>query len=332
MTFFICSCNNDVKYESFILKEPLNSLKGRNFKELPVHDKLDLNKIDLFYVLKLETDKEKLFFQNGDGLEIFVLNKGNLDLSEVRKITFSKGKGPGELLSITDYDVFDDKIYISDRQQGKISIFGLNGNLYEEFIVPAVLIDRLQVVDHDRILTFSLKSGEHAFNIVNTSGEVMDSFVKTEADLHYLMYSGDIHYNDKSLYFVGYSEPILKKYDLQNKNLIYSVNTIKDYSTEGNYVIFESGTYSSSSYTSAALYNSLGYTVYNNSLYMTRHHNGEFGSKYLDIYGSNTGEYMLSHKLEHYPRGYGVVIDDHHIYSLEQSEGDKEWLVVYNRK
>lgn len=330
--FFLFSCDGKKKQNSFIEKDYQNNSKQRDFEELEVGNKLDLNKLDLFYVLKLEMQDDNLFFLNGDELEIFILDKQNLNVSDVKKIIFSKGKGPAELQSITDYDVYNNEIFISDKQQGKISIYNFDGILKEEFSLPEIIADRIQVIDNNRILTFSLKTGKHVFNIINRDGDILDSFINTEPDLHYLMYSGDIYYQTGNIYFVGYSEPIIKKYNLQTKDLIYSIDAIDSYPTEDNYVKNELGGFSSSSYSPAALYSSLGYTIHHDQLYMTRHHNGNVEGKYLDIYNSVTGEYIFSYELEHFPSGYGIIVDENHIYSLEKRHGDKEWLVIYNRE
>lgn len=328
--FFLFSCEGENKQSSFIEKDYQNNTKQRDFVGLEVVNKLDLNKLDLFYVLRMEEQEENLFFLNGDKLEIFILNKQNLNLSGAKKIMFIKGRGPGELQSITDYDVHNNEIFISDRQQGKISIYNFDGILKEEFSLPEIIADRIQVIDNKRILTFSLKTGNYVFNILNREGDILDSFIETQPDLHYLMYSGDIYYNTDDIYFVGYSEPIIKKYNLQTKNLIYSIDVINSYSTEDNYVKNELGGFSSSSYSPAALYSSLGYTIYNDQLYMTRHHNGNVEGKYLDVYNSVTGEYIFSYELEHFPSGSGIIVDENHIYSLEKSHGNKRWLVIYN--
>jgi len=61
----------------------------------------------------------------------------NLD-SNIISQTFGngRGRGPGELINPTDFDVSEDgKVWITDEPQSKISIFEPNGELYDEWVI-----------------------------------------------------------------------------------------------------------------------------------------------------------------------------------------------------
>ena len=76
------------------------------------------------YITTIENYDGKLFAGNAGSFEILVFDEESLDyLYKIGR----EGKGPGEFSGIYDTEIFDDKLYIADIMNSRISIFDLTG-------------------------------------------------------------------------------------------------------------------------------------------------------------------------------------------------------------
>ena len=321
---FIVGCQE--KNTTFIWSEKNNSNLQRSIQNVTLADSLDLDELEKFYVLDLVQDNDFLYVLEGDKNEILKIKKDNFQIQV--DLTFKEGRGPGEILSITDYDVNNEFLMIFDQKQQKIVLFDKKGSFVREFITEEVVIDKIKFLENEKLLTYSMSQNEYIFNIIDFKGIVENSFISFEPELHFLMYTGDFVIYDKFLYFAGYSEPILKKYSLENKKQIYSVSVIDSYESSTNYVKSELGGYRMAGYSPGALYASLGMTVDSNRIYATPHHNGTPGYKYVDMYDVEDGQYISSIQVKHYPKLRGIQVENNYIYTLE-SRRDNNWLFKY---
>lgn len=329
IVLFLSACSTEqVKNKSFIsVSDSTKVSNSRAFHNLTEVKRINLNEFDFFYVLQLEQNDNSLFIRNGNNYQILVVDKNSPDKNYI--LDFSEGRGPGELLQMSEYDIYKNRIFVVDNSQSKISIFDLSGELIKEFRISNINVDRLEVINEELLLVYTMQTSEYVFNIISIEGDVVESFVESEPKLHYLQYSGDIYYANGDVYFFGYSEPIMKKYNLDTEQLSYSKYVVNNYDPSANYVRNEIGEIIASGYSPAALYSSVGFSVYDNEIFNAVYHNGEEGHKYMDVYNSNTGTYIRSYELGSYPSLYGIQADSENIYSLEEDTSNVNWLIYY---
>lgn len=145
IVFLFCSCANqdeDIPAETIAIKE----MRQKSFGELP-----EAFFKSLEYTI-LHTEDEKYMFANADKIlfsnGIYYIS----DWSNHKLVAFTesgapylsimkRGRGPGEYLQITDFDIDEDgSIWILDGQSDHILKYGINGK-FESSIEPAFQLD-----------------------------------------------------------------------------------------------------------------------------------------------------------------------------------------------
>jgi len=323
----LTSCTNEpLNEKSFIWADDMNADKERIFESPEIENKINLDDFEIGARSNLKTNTEKLFI-SATGLRILVIDKADPEDNYILEIP--KGRGPGEVVSFVDYEVYKNRIYIADRGQHKFLIIDLDGNMLQEFIFPEIYIEEIAIIDEETILCYAMGVNEHIFTILNTKGDIVKSIVKSEPDLNIMMYTGEIHAEEKNIYFSGYSEPIIKKFSIGEEGLKFSVEVIDSYESANNYMFRADGNSPVQGFTEDALYNTRGITVFNDMVFNVPRHNGRAGYKYADMYSIEDGEYVKSFELYGYPATNGIQIDSNYIYSLEMDSSRTNLLVMY---
>lgn len=236
-----------------------------------------------------------------------------------------RGEGPGELTGITDMDVHHDRIYLFSGTRVVVWSIADTLVLDKQMAVEAY---RGEALDEHRILILSPTSSDYLFNIVDLEGKIVRGFVRTNlGKVTPLRYSGDLAFDGKYLYYAGESESYLKKYTLEGRQL-FSVATIDNLPSEGNYMQFESGGESMAmGYSPGALFSTALIEVYDAYLLVVPIHDEHRRPlSYLDVYATEDGRYLATYDLAQMPRALAVDADG--IYTLER-EGDDFYLKRY---
>ncbi len=305
-----------------------------------VHHRTVMGKLDPVDSLKLSTigiyrpgwirlNKTHLFISNNVGeYKIVVLDKHNLKEKEVDNLNIQKGKGPGEMVNFMDFDVRDSLLVLADENQRKMEFWKLPDTFLKEVVMPNPKVSphRLQIINAKRYMLFSpTYSSGFLFNIVDGKGNRVSGFFKIPANYNKFAYEGEIRLVGNELYYAGFSEPILKKYTLKGR-LEYSVSTIDNYNTAGNYATIQGGTQTVMRYAPGALFSTPDFDVSKKYWYVLPAANGDPKFTYLDIYDEENGDYLATFKLRHLA---GMLqVDDHFIYTIEK-EKDNYLLTVY---
>jgi hypothetical protein len=201
-------------------------------------------------------------------------------------------------------------------------LYDLDGNFIEEFMNGAYQVSNMAVGKNDSYY-FQITGADSLFYEVNkteTQSIINRRFQHTDNLKMLVQSGGHIEYNNQSLYFGGFSEPLIRGYDLsgQEPELNFSRAVIDGYNSEKNYRKPErvpgGRMYS---FTDEAQFASEDIAVDDNYLYSVRHHNNKEGYKYLDIYAVENGNYIGSFTLSHYPKE--IAVDDSYIYTIEVS-------------
>lgn len=325
--FIFISCSKKTKNEvrAFIEKEPQNKTE-RTVHELAPLDSLNLTEeFEGISIIDLKLDDEKLYLDIG-GNNFLVLNAENFDL--VNEINIPKGRGPGELLVVRSFDVENETLAILDGNAMKTVLYDLKGNFLEEFLNDEYPVEAIEMADPDTLYYQVKPANKYLFVEADRENNIRHRFQEQMPNINRMATTGEMVYHNNSIYFGGYSEPILHRYDISDTGVksIFSRAVIDDYNSENNYAGGEtSGGSRFWSYSDEAIFASKDIDVDDNFLYSVRHHNDEVGYKYLDIYSTGDGGYLASIKVRHYP--YLVAVDDA-IYTIESKSG-KSYLMKY---
>ena len=173
LCFIICvSCNRtgdednirlitvDVHTQAAI-EDIVKSLDGYIFLE--TNDSSILQGID-----KLKIEHDTIYIADGDVLHLF----GRKDGKWLGKID-RQGRGPGEYLGLTDFDVYDSHIYILSRVDNKVVVYDTSGNA-EETIRTADGFSRIQIGGEGEIWLYSSNSNDTGYNfvLIDHSGKI----------------------------------------------------------------------------------------------------------------------------------------------------------------
>ena len=165
LCFIICvSCNRtgeednirlitvDVHTQAAI-EDIVKSLDGYIFLE--TNDSSILQGID-----KLKIENDTIYIADGDVLHLF----GRKDGKWLGKID-RQGRGHGEYLGLTDFDVYGSEIYILSRVDNKVIVYDTSGNA-EETIRTEDGFSRIQIDGEGKIWLYSSNSNDVGYNYV----------------------------------------------------------------------------------------------------------------------------------------------------------------------
>ena len=173
LCFIICvSCNNksDNEYLNIItvdihqqgrITDFIKSMDGYIFLE--TNDNSILQDID-----KLKIEDGVIYIADRDVLQMFDSKDGKW-LGKIDR----QGRGHGEYLGLTDFDVYDSQIYILSRVDNKVVVYDTSGNA-EETIRTADGFSRIQIGGDGKIWLYSSNSNDAGYNFVmiDHSGEI----------------------------------------------------------------------------------------------------------------------------------------------------------------
>ncbi len=236
-----------------------------------------------------------------------------------------RGEGPGEVIGINDMDAYNDRVFLFSGV--RVVGWSIAGDLLVDKKIN-VETYRGEILDDEQLLVLSPTSPDYLFNIVDREGKVIRGFVKTTlGKVTPLHYAGDLAFDGRYLYFAGESESLLKKYTLDGRQL-FSMATIDNFPSEGNYVQFESDEKSiAMGYSPWALFSTAMIEVYNGYLLAVPIHDANRRPiSYIDVYATSNGHYLATYDVTRMPEG--LAVNTHGIYTLER-EGEDVYLKRY---
>jgi len=292
-----CKGENTSSY-SFLSRQPQN-VEARRFEPVPSpRDSVETGAINLFGPDFLYIRAGTLYVDDYEGITSKVLALDGAALSPLRIIGREPGQGPGQvqrpfvLLS-------DSTIVFADENQRKIAQYDVSGRFVDEFRIPGVYPSDVTVLK-DRLLVFTTSPRPYLFNWVNGKGDVVDGFQVADAtNTNTLKYTGSITSDAEHVYFVGYGEPLIKKYTADGEQ-VFSVTTVDNLPSEVNYMSFGSGEQHISRFTEHALHSSIGVEVFGPYLIVLPYNDIDGNvHRAIDVYSSEDGRYLKSYRMPH---------------------------------
>lgn len=241
--------------------------------------------------------------------------KGELVTNNVNlnKIAGRKGSGPGEFEDISDIQIVENSILVSDENRARLSQFSLDGNFKESYIGKNLNVHRFIALDLNRVIVFSLLNGENIISVIDLERDsLLQEFFKKDKNLSPLIYEGKISSNmNDQIFYSGFSEPVLMKFSSEGKKL-YSVNHVDSYSSLTNYVQFETGNGGMSyRYSPTAEFYTSSMVYFNDFICILVKKEED---KYVDFYNSVNGYYKYSIKVS--SKAIELDTDDQNLYVL----------------
>ena len=319
--------------EDFFAKVEQTAVERVVVTELEAVDSLLLSDYDVFSPRRIEVDNQWIYVSDAGTGNVIAIAKE--DYGSYRFIGHGIGEGPGEVKGSPDFDVSGGYL-VWETNPYRLSRFTTAGVFVED-----ITIDhdpwKLELTEDNRVLTFDHRSTDFLFRVMHADGTVMQQVGKVHDALENpgpgrtLRYAGSMEYSNGHLYFAGYSESLIKKYALDG-TLVFSVSTIDNHPSEINYVETVGATSVVMGYSPAALYSSLGITVYGNyCLIQPASDDDGVTLRYLDVYDATTGEYVESYGVSIPSRAY--TVDDEYIIMLQlgvnPKTGDRETYVKF---
>lgn len=334
---FNASCENSDK-KGLIDRDNVNT-GNREIVDLKADEVTFLGQFDFYANYLIKVDSKYIYLVDSDKNKILQINKDNNE--DYQYIGEGTGNGSGEIAALQSFDVADGKIVMFDRNNDKLAYFDTTGHLLNEYKVTDNIDDPHRVTLNSNY-TYILSPGtsESVFYALNDSGKVVNRFENPEfgSDPPFingvhsmLVYQGYINSDSlNNLYFSSYSESVIRKYNSEGA-LVYSVNKIE---SEGNdmldYAEPESDQKVYMGYTESAKFSSKGLALADSILAIIKYDNTDSANttntNLVDIYSSDSGEYIKTFRLEYSPTD--IAINNDYLYTVRYVD-DKPALVTY---
>ena len=281
-------------------------------------DSLNLSDYGVFNGILIEVDDRWIYVADWKVNKVLAIAKG--EHGSYRFIGHGTGDGPGEADGFADIAVGSGNIY-SITHPHRIATFTAAGAFISDTQID-IPVGRLAVAGDKNILAFAPKSTDYLFHLIDADGLTTDAFGQVtteEPDLgpgNFLRYAGSVEVHDGHLYYAGFSESLFKKYTLDGE-LVYSVATIDNHSSEHSYFVQLLDGMNIARYTPQALFSTISIAVYDrycivqpaDDTYGVRH-------RVFDVYDTKSGQYVESYGIYGMPTRF--ALDDGHIYTIEK--------------
>jgi len=322
---FLISCSekkSDLGNGLFTFTEP-QQIEQREIKDLNTLDSLNLDSLGLFTPRVLVKVKKGLVFLDRTSRTIVQTDN---DLRILNTFEIPEGRGPGELGLVRRFDEKDGKIAFIDNGLKKLTLYSLEGKFLKDLKVSGFpLIELVEIINSDEYLIASTFATDSLYHLIDSKGNILKRIQSSKQVDNPMMFTAQLKVSGNNLYMAGYSEPVIKKYSLENGSLIYSKEMIDSYETTENYMSFSNG----AGFTDEAIYGSMAIAIENGFFYSARHHNGKKGYKFLDVYSEDFGEYEFSYLLDNYINNESIAVDDDHLYTIETNSKGENLLMKY---
>lgn len=314
-----------VEFEHFLDRE-IQQETERTITPLSEPDAvLNFTDYEIYSPGTLSHNSSDLYSINYGTLSILKISKERFQQPEV--FTFSEGSGPGELRGIQSLTISEDQLFIGDPRQTRLLITDTDGN-YIRDLNTEFSPNNLLYLDDNLLLNYNTHQQDFLFTLYNITTETTSGFEEITFDFSETMkYPGYLDASNSSIFFAGYSEPLLRKYSTDG-TLHFSRSTIDNYDTENQYVERTIGENRVVGFSDNARYSSMDIVHYRDKFFVVPNHNGAEDVKYIDLYDTSNGDYLETLSLNYHPRE--IAVDNKHLYVLVRDEDDNLLLKFEN--
>ena len=314
--------SNEVQEQPFIYRTK-QKIDKREIKKLTPVDSLNLDSLGLFIPAVLyRTEKGIVFFDRSNRT---IVNT-DTDLKIINKFELPEGRGPGELGSLRRFDYKEGKLLFIDNGLNKITHYSLKGDFINEFKVSEIPnMEAVKMISNQKYLIPSTFLTDSLYHLIDSEGNIINRIQSSKEVENPMMFTAQSTVSGKHLYVAGYSEPLIKKYNIENGALIFSKEIVDSYETTDSYMSFSNG----AGFTKDATYGSIAIAIESGLFYSARYHNGENEYKFVDVYDEDSGEYEFSYVLKNYINMESLAVTSSHIYTIETNSDGENLLTKY---
>jgi hypothetical protein len=327
LLLLLSACSN--KERNNFLQKTKQSVEKRNFEnKLELVQSKRLSELGVENPVGFVGSQDELFINDRGTHEVKVIDKDSFKIK--RTLTFNKGRGPGEIEQITDIDIAGNHLLINDSNSQKIVLYNKNGKYLKDIILYNITFDKIKLFTRDKLFVVSTV-GDPQYSIADFEGNILYEKIININNSNPLCLTGSYFIDKEEIYFGGYSESILKKYQMtEEMSQVFSRAFIENNLSEGNYFSRKSKDQSLWSFLPEAIYSSFDIGKYRDLMIDVPAHNGDKKKKIVDFYNINNGDYMFSSNTLHNPSK--VQADNTHIYIIEYKRGDDSgyFITKYN--
>lgn len=319
-----CSGETATDFEFFLDREPQERTE-RTVSSLPAPESiLNFSDYEIYSPGTLAQNSTHLYLIDFGTFTIAKVSKQAF--SNPEKLAFSEGSGPGEVQVIQSLAVSDDKLYLGDPRQMRIVETKPDGSP-ERDISTEFSPNNLLLINENQLLNFNAHQQGHFFTFYHVEPDTASGFEEIDFDFDEIMkYAGYISADESSVYFAGYSEPLLRKYTIDGE-LLFSRSTIDNFDTANFYEVRTQGDMRMAGFSDEALFSSMDVIHYEGYLMVIPARNGNEDANFLDVYDASDGEYLETYSINHQPRK--AAIDGQYLYLLVR-DGDDNLLKKYS--
>lgn len=330
LSLFIISCSEkiNIKEPVFFDETPQAIEKRMKLEPLVLDYQVDYSEHGQVGLQPILSKNGNIYFKelrwaDSTGYNIKAYNLKTNSFKHLFKI--NTGRGPGEVLSFIDIDVWEDRIAILDRNNGKVVFFNHEGKFIEEIVLGVALPDFVKLLNEEEFLVNSRTTPEFFYHLVNQEGTVVGSFGAKKDGLNLMAFLGVLVKEDTHLYYVGWTEPAIVATDIRSKENAYVRGAIDNYSTEASYFGSASGDFVTASLTPGALFYGSAAGAYKDFIVVKADNNEEEWVKIIDVYDKTTGDYLKSYETQNtrtLPFTSIVFTDEHLIlHEIDDEKG-----------
>lgn len=312
-----------VEFEHFLDRD-IQKETERTITPLPEPDGvLNFTDYEIYSPGRLSQNSSDLYLINFGTLSILKISKERFQQPEV--FTFSEGSGPGELRGLQSLTVSEDQLFIGDPRQTRLLITDTDGN-YIRDLNTEFSPTNLLYLDENLLLNYNVHRQDFLFTFYDITTDTTSGFEEITFGFSETMkYPGYLDAGNSSIFFAGYSEPLLRKYSTDG-TLHFSRSTIDNYNTENQYVERTMGETRVAGFSDNARYSSMDVEYFGDKLFVVPNHNDADHVKYIDLYDASNGDYLETLSLNYHPRE--IAVDDEQLYVLVR-DGDDNLLLKF---
>lgn len=324
LTLISCAGETAAEFEFFLDREP-QEVTERTISSLSAPEAvINFSEYDIYSPGTLAQNSTDLYLIDFGTTSIVRVSKQSFGTPE--KLTFSEGSGPGEVQGIQSLAVSEDGLYVGDPMQSRIVETEPDGTPIRD-ISTEFSPNNLILTSENRLLNFNAHQQDHMFTFYHLDSDTTTGFEEIDFGFEEIMkYAGYLSGDDSSIYFAGYSEPLLRKYTTDGE-LLFSRSTIDNFDTTDFYEVSTRGEMRIAGFSDDALFSSMDVIHYEDYLIVIPSGNGGEDVNYLDVYDASSGEYLETYSLSLQPGN--AAVDDQYLYLLVR-DGDDNLLQRYS--
>lgn len=327
----VAGCEEEDRPPGFFEGKPQATDQRQVHTMPPARDSVRLLDLDVFEFGDFFVQGDALYLPKYNDTFGKALAVNKKTLTPERVIGRGEGQGPGEV-QVAGTGVARGRVVFYSPRQRKIAVYDTSGTWVTD-IRPGIYLDNVAPLANRFVVMNTVSVVEQEgrpplFLVVDGKEQVVDRFgpsgrPEVARSDNPIAYTGKIAAGPDGayLYFGGYSEALLKKYEIGGEQ-VFSVKTIDNLPSEVNYLTPQSNEEVRMwGYAEHGLFSVKTLAVFGRYLLVGPINDIEGNTlTYIDVYRAEDGAYVRSYRMPNFVEA--LAVDESGIYTEEESEGE----------